>query len=149
HVHLVILHLEVDLGIHGRVQVVSGDDLLPGGIHHLFSDVHRVELLETREDPVESRTAEPLEFSEKLDQHPVGGPDDPDPEQEVAHDQGRSNGIDLVLCGKPHNNRDQECPCYCENDIGGPLETGGGGNSLGKCCHNDHSACLMADTIGI
>jgi hypothetical protein len=97
HVLLVGFDLEVDLGVHRRVEIVGGDDLLAGGIHHLLGDIDGIQLLDAREDPEESRTGKPLVLPQEFDQHPVRRSDDPDAEEEVTDNDRGDDRIDDVL----------------------------------------------------
>ena len=79
---LVVLHLEVDLGIHPGVEVVVGDNLLRLGINHLLGRVDLDHPVNDGDDPVEARTREAPVLAESLNESLVRGTDNSDAREE-------------------------------------------------------------------
>src|SRR4029079_16764907 len=84
----VALGLEVNLGVHPRVQLVAGYDLLRLRVHHDLGDVHQEHSLDERHDPVEPGPRETAILAESLYQSPARRPHHPDARQENKRDHG-------------------------------------------------------------
>jgi len=78
----IILDLEINLGIHGSIQIIVGDDFLGPRVHQLLGDIDLIHVIDKRNNPIETRFGKVIVFAEPFHQSTVRGPDNTEAQKE-------------------------------------------------------------------